>query len=353
MLELDISPAILVASIFLVIVECGSFFLKVKRFRTFLPPIVLRQAGWLSWVPALIPMVGMTILMRRWAKKRSKSIDQLVRRFSVRRAVCFCENDRAPVERNIVDMLKSMGFLARDGGHENGIDVFDELVRVHLPSALHTRYAYCDALIVGIAFAGEAFDSAASCLYAGEALRFLVPRVWFWIAWHTACLPLVLLTLSTLVGQFLALEGFYDWVYSLCIIMASLCVSSVMASAANNLRTYSATSDTVLFLFVLATVFASLFAYWMMGKQSMCWWRTPKHRTTNVESVTVASKLLLPLELGDPSGTHSLTSMSTPQAILDESTISSEEVVGETSASEASCRATPSGGVRTVIRASL
>jgi len=51
------------------------------------------------------------ILCRRQAKTQSKSIDELVSRFSVRSAACFSEADRAPVERNIVEMLKGQGLL--------------------------------------------------------------------------------------------------------------------------------------------------------------------------------------------------------------------------------------------------
>ena len=88
------------------------------------------------------------------------------RSFSVRSAACVRQGDRAPVERNVVEMLKSQGRLARDGGREEGIDMFD---REHLPHALHVRYYDRDALAVAIVLLGEAFDSAASGLHARES----------------------------------------------------------------------------------------------------------------------------------------------------------------------------------------
>ena len=181
---------------------------------------------------------------------------------------------------------------------------------MHLPPALRTKFTYCDALIVGIVLVGEGFDSVASCLSAGESLRFLATRVWHWIALHTAGVPLILLTVSTVSEQFLTLEGFSDWVYSLCIIVALFCVAASLGAAVFFLRTLSATSDLFLFVFVVATVFCAVFAYCMMGQPSMCWRRRPKHRTTKVESMQIASKLHLSLDFGNPGGNSSSTSSS-------------------------------------------
>lgn len=296
----------------------------------------------MTLVPASISLLVATFLMRRLAKTQSKSMDELVNRFSVRSAACSCETDRAPIECNIVKMLKNKGFMACDGRHEEGMDIFDELVRVRLPTALHTKYRYCDALIVGVVFVGEGFDTLTSCLAAGESLRFLVPRVWYWIAAHTAGLPLILLTISTLTRQCLTLNGFYDRLYTLCVVVAVFFVSFVLDSALSNLRTYSATSDIILFLFVWASVLGAVFVCWMMGQQPLCWRRTPKHRTTEVESIKVASKLHLSLDLDGPSGNNRSTP-SKPQDPPGGSTsshISSEEVLGETFSSgisKASC----------------
>ena len=152
----------------------------------------------------------MRSLVRRRAKAHTRSIDELVHNFSVRSAACVCEADRAPVERNTVEMLKTQGQLARDGGHEEGMDMFGQLVRERLPPALHIRYCYRDALAVGIVLLGEAFDSVASGLHACEPLRVVAPRVCCWIFWHAAGATLLLLLLSTLSKQRLTLDGFCD-----------------------------------------------------------------------------------------------------------------------------------------------
>ena len=166
MLNLETAPVVLFAS-----TVCA-----FQEWAAFLPLSVLRQVEWLIWIPSTISVLVVFILWRRQAKTQSKSIDELVSRFSVRSAACFSEADRAPVERNIVEMLKSQGLLAGDGGHEEGIALFDELVRVHLPPALRTKYTYCDALIVGVVLVGQGFDAVASCLSADESWRFLATR---------------------------------------------------------------------------------------------------------------------------------------------------------------------------------
>ena len=189
--------------------------------------------------------------------------------------------------------------------------------------------------------------------------RHQATRVWHWIAWHTAGVPLILLRVSTVSEQFLTLEGFSDWVYSLCIIVALFCVAASSGAALFLLRTLSATSDLFLFVYVVTTVFCAVFGYCMMGQPSMCWRRRSKHRTTKVESMLIASKLHLSLDFGDPGGNSSWTASSTRQTCPDESGlshVSSEDAVGDifiSGISAASCPRTRPTGSGTQIRTSL
>ena len=144
--DIDADPTVFLESDLLMMKQWGVFVLKMKRLEVC---AIARN---------FIQILWMTCLLRRRAKVHSRSIDELVQNFSVRSAACVCEADRAPVERNIVEMLKSQGQLARDGGHEEGMDMFDQLVRERLPPALHVRYCYRDALAIGIVLLGEAFD---------------------------------------------------------------------------------------------------------------------------------------------------------------------------------------------------
>ena len=284
----------------------------------------------------LISFLLTTILMRRRAKTHSRSVDELVHTFSVRSAACVCESDRAAVEKNIVEMLKGQGCLEPDAGHEEGTDMFDQLIRVRLPPALNVRCYYRDALAIGIVHLGEAFDSVASGLYARESLRFCAPRVCFWIAWHTVGAPLFLLLLSTLAKQRLTLDGFCDRVYTFSVFVAVFCAAFGFEVVAHFLRVFSATSDMVLFVFVLATAFCSVAVYLLMAQRSMwsMWSRkAPKHCTLNVDSMMTASQQILTLDLSNSSGCSS-TSSSSSQVASHESPSSngsaSEEAVGET-----------------------
>lgn len=324
MLELDTAPAVRLASTFWMIQELGIFCLKIKWLQAFFAPIMLRRRAWLAVVPASIAIFVTTILIRKRAKRQIKSIDRLVNCFSVRRAACVREGDRAPVERNILMMLKSMGLLASDGGHDEGMDMFDEVVRDRLPTKLDPRYRYTDALTVGIALYGEAFDCVASDLSAGESIRFLAPRVWYWIAWYITVFPLVLLALSTLAKQFLTCEGFCDRMYTTCAAVATIGVITGLGAVNHYLRDFSATSDMILVVYVLFTLFGAVLAYWMMNQRSMCR-QGPKHRTTKVESMRIGSTLHFPLELGGS------TSGSTTREVSDArlSSVPSEDPVGE------------------------
>ena len=230
-------------------------------------------------------------------------------------------------------MLKSQGRLARDGGREEGMDMFDQLVRERLPHAVHVRYHYRDALAVAIVPLGEAFDSAASGLHARESLRVVAHRVCYWIFWHATIVPLLLLLVSTLTKQRLTHDGFCDGVYTLCVFFALVCAATGLNVVAYFLRLYSATSDKFLFVFVLATAVCSVAAYLLMAQQSMWSRKAPKFSTTKVDSMMIASKLHLTFDLGHHSGSSSTSSSSSQDAHVESSSSSVsayEEPVGET-----------------------
>ena len=226
MLDLDAAPTVFLASAVWMISQCGGFVFKMKSLQGSHPPVVDRRRGFVPWLAAFIPFLLTTHLLRRRAKAHSRSIDELVQKFSLRSAACVREADRAPVERNVVEMLKSQGRLARDGGREEGMDMFDQLVRERLPHAVHVRYHYRDALAVAIVPLGEAFDSAASGLHARESLRVMAHRVCYWIFWHALIAPLLLLLVSTLTKQRLTPDGFCDGVYTLCVFVALVCATT-------------------------------------------------------------------------------------------------------------------------------
>ena len=347
-LDLDAAPTVFLASAFLMIKQWEVFVSKIKRLEGVLPSIVLRGRAYVPALLAFIPVLWGTSLLRRRAKAHTRSIDELVQNFSVRSAACVCEADRAPVEINIVEMLKSQGQLARDGGHEEGMDMFDQLVRERLPPALHIRYCYRDALAVGIVFLGEAFDSVASGLYARESLRVVAPRVCYMIFWHAAGAPLLLLLLSTLTKQRLTLDGFCDKVYTLCVGVAVMCVAFGLEVVVYVMRLYSATSDMFLFIFVLGTAFCSVTAYSLMAQRSMWPRKAPKHCTRKVDSMIAASKLHLTLDLGGHSGNSSTSTSSSRDASVEcpSSGVACEEPVGDM---HAAVIFRPSGpGTRTV-----
>ena len=278
----------------------------------------------------------------------SRSVDELVQTFSVRNAACVCESDRVAVEKNIVEMLKGQGCLEPDAGHEEGTDMFDQLVRVRLPLALHVRYYYRDALAVSIVHLGEAFDSVASGLNAREFLRFCAPRVCLWIAWHTVGAPLLLLLLSTLAKQRWTLDGFCcDRVYTFSVFVTLFCAAVGFEVVAYYLRVLSATSDMVLFVFVLATAFCSVAVYLLMAQRLRWSRKAPKHCTLNVDSMMTVSKLNLTLDLSNANGcssTSGSSSQDTPHESPSSNGSASEEAVGET---HAAVIARPSG-TRTV-----
>ena len=278
-LDLDAAPTVFLASAFWMIKQWGVFVSKIKRLEGVLPSIiVLRGRAHVPLLLGFIPLLWLTSLLRRRAKAHTRSIDELLQNFSVRSAACVCEADRAPVERNIVEMLKSQGQLARDGRREEGMDMFDQLVRERLPPALHVRCCHRDALAVGIVLLGEAFDSVAFS------------------------------------KQRLTLGGFCDGVSTHDVFVEVMCVGFGLEVVVYIMRLNSATSDMFLFVLVLTTAFCSVAAYLLMAQRSMWPRKAPKHCTKKVDSMIAASKLHLTLDLGGHSCNSSTSSSSSRDA---------------------------------------
>ena len=99
-------------------------------------------------LPLLPTFISIPIVQRMWAREQSRRLSRL-ESFSISTAKCSSEDDRAPVERNIMLLLKDLGHLAvdddradadrADADRADALNMFDEAVRWNLPQALKDR----------------------------------------------------------------------------------------------------------------------------------------------------------------------------------------------------------------------
>ena len=127
----------------------------------------------------LCPMFcALAVVQRMWAREQARRLSRL-ECFSIAAAKCSSEPDRAPVLQNIALMMEDTGRL-KNG--EDALDTFDKFVREQLPKAMKaSSLGYKHCVIVSLCSTAHALDSLASDVLAGEHLRVIVSRCWYWV----------------------------------------------------------------------------------------------------------------------------------------------------------------------------
>ena len=87
----------------------------------------------------LLPMfISLHLVQRMWAREQSRRLRRL-ESFSISTAECSSEDDSAPVEHNIAQLLQDLGHTAVDDDRADASHIFDETVRENLPQAMKDR----------------------------------------------------------------------------------------------------------------------------------------------------------------------------------------------------------------------
>ena len=169
--------------------------------------------------------------MRRWSGDRERKISSLGDAFRVEQARCSNEDDRVPVMENIAKLLQDMGDLRPGGTLQEATEIFNSLVRDSVLRELRAsvgrfRFPYSHALIVSMSLLGQCFDAVGSEIAAGTPAAQGVARCWFWFAWYTAGVPVVVAIVSLVVRRLLHLRGVLNAFFLLSVsifVFASYC----------------------------------------------------------------------------------------------------------------------------------
>jgi len=95
----------------------------------------LKSALWLPLAVFGLIGIAVTVLSRKWGREAGKIHDTLTN-FRVQECVCFCEDDRSFVYRNIVKFMKAVEAIDSQESEEEGLEAFNELVRGKVRQAL-------------------------------------------------------------------------------------------------------------------------------------------------------------------------------------------------------------------------
>ena len=171
----------------------------------------LALPSWLLFFP-LVPLVAcMMYFVGNVTRDQAKSEDDL-RHFSIRKAVCAVESDRAVVERNVASLLRDLKLVPLDSTHEEALQVFDRVVQSTLPRAMRSSIGragirYELVVVVFCVSLFKAFDVVAAQVFAGASSQAVVATVLERTTLVFALMPLGVAFLWALSGRCTHLSG--------------------------------------------------------------------------------------------------------------------------------------------------
>ena len=131
----------------------------------FAPPLLL-----------LPTFISIRLVQRMWAREESRRLSRL-ESFSISTATCSSEDDRAPVEHNIVLLLKDLGHVAVDADRADALNMFDEAVRWNLPHAIKDRVCIPSDLFSEAFVGGGGRCTFTFCLHFGAQVSIFIHRL--------------------------------------------------------------------------------------------------------------------------------------------------------------------------------
>jgi len=98
---------------------------------------------------------------------------------------------------------------------EDALDTFDKSVREQLPKAMKaSSLGYKHCVMVSLSCTAHALDSLASDVLAGEHLRVIVSRCWYWVALGLVGFPMLCMIISSMAKRCLHLTGWVEVLYT-------------------------------------------------------------------------------------------------------------------------------------------
>ena len=158
----------------LVLAALPVVFLEVL-FKSFFKGAAAPSAVWANQIVYVIFVLFFVILWRWWAKAWANT-ECILQRFSISDAKCFCEDDRALVQENVISFLLATGIIGPEASSEEALLTFDSIVQQELPSLFSTVVGpvgipYRFILIILLAELGYAFDVLSASIHSGRDMR--------------------------------------------------------------------------------------------------------------------------------------------------------------------------------------
>jgi len=157
---------------------------------------------WGVYYGPLLPLFApFFVHLRHWGLER-RNMHKAAAAFSIRSTVCFVEEDRQVVQRNVVSFMRDFGFVSHFTTEDEALDRFDQIARklvpLHLDASFGVGIPFWQVEAMMLPWCGWCADAISANLSQGFSARWYMSEVVyfnglglaFFPAWMALCMYL-------------------------------------------------------------------------------------------------------------------------------------------------------------------
>jgi len=188
----------------------------------------------------MLPLMAPFFLsLRRFGLER-RGMHKAAAAFCIRSTMCFVEDDRQVVQRNVVSFMRDFGFVSHCATEDEALDAFDQVARklvpLHLDASFGAGMVYQQVAAMMLPFCGWCADIVSANLSQGFSVRWYVAEVLYLVGvslglfpvWFALCLhltsrcpdldrvrtvPFMAIVSLVCVGSAVAWDTLYTWLF--------------------------------------------------------------------------------------------------------------------------------------------